>query len=102
LHLLHAVVENAHATAVPSHPHLPADILRGRFVKSSLNLHKAVAAHVASGLLIAGKERGWQGLQMGAFFLKTCGHLFAGRAVNAFVGNVLFPLAKKSVLLAAS
>ena len=36
---------------------------------------------------------------MGAFLLKACGHLFAGRAVNAFVGDVLFPLAKKGVLL---
>jgi hypothetical protein len=48
-----AEIENAHAAAVPSHPHLPTDILRRRFVKGSLDLHKAVPAHVAPGLLIA-------------------------------------------------
>ena len=58
LHLLHAVIENAHAATVPSHPHLPADILRRRFVKGSLDLHKAVPAHVAPGLLIARKSEG--------------------------------------------
>ena len=82
LHLLHAVVENAHAATVPSHPHLPADILRRRFVKGSLHLHKTVAAHIAPGLLIARKERGWQRLQMGAFLFKACGDLFAGPAVG--------------------
>ena len=41
LHLLHALIENAHAAAVPSHPHLPADILRRRFVKGSPHLHKS-------------------------------------------------------------
>ena len=99
LHLLHAVVENAYAAALPSHPHLPADILRGRFVKGSLNLHEAVPAHVAPGLLVARKKRAWQRLQMGAFLLEACGHLFAGRAVNAFVGDVLFPVSEKKVLL---
>ena len=94
MHLLHAVIENAHAATVPSHPHLPADILRRRFVKGSLDLHKAVPAHVAPGLLIAWKERGR--LQMGAFLLKACGDLFAGRAVNAFVGDVLFPWLRKA------
>ena len=98
LHLLHAVIENAHAATVPAHPHLPADILGRRFVKGSLDLHKAVAAHIAPGLLIAREERGRQRLQMGAFLFKACGDLFAGRAVNAFVGDVLFPVAKKSVL----
>ena len=65
LHLLHAVIENAHAATVPSHPHLPADILRRRFVKGSLDLHKAVAAHVAPGLLIAGKSEGGSGCRWG-------------------------------------
>ena len=59
LHLLQTVVENPHAAAVPSHPHLPADILRRRFVKGSLDLDKTVPAYVAPSLLITRKKRGW-------------------------------------------
>ena len=36
---------------------------------------------------------------MRTFFLKACSDLFAGRAVNAFVGDVLFPSAEEKVLL---
>ena len=100
LHLLHALIENAHAAAVPSHPHLPADILRRRFVKGSPHLHKAVPAYVAPGLLVAGKERGWQRLQMGGVPLQSVRlPVCRSCAVNARVGNVLFPLTEKEVLL---
>ena len=34
----------------------------------------------------------------GAFLFKACGHLLAGRAVNAFVSHLLLPLAQKEVL----
>jgi len=56
-----------------------------------LHLHITVPMHTAPGLLIARKEGWGQRLQMGAFQFKTSGHLFAGGAVDAFVGGHPIP-----------
>src|SRR5208337_4457562 len=73
LHLLHPLIEDAHATTVPAHPDLAADQFSGDFIKSAGYFDITVAMNVAPGFLEAGKRRVGQRLQMGAFLFKTGG-----------------------------
>ena len=61
--LFHPLVEDPHATTVPSHPDLMSNKFSGNFVKGAGHFDVAVAVDVAPGFLKTGKERVWQRLQ---------------------------------------
>jgi hypothetical protein len=95
--LLEPLVKDPHAAAIPADPHVVADELGGHFVKRAFDFHVAVAMDVTLGFLVAGKQRGRQGLQVRAFLFKTGGHLLTGRAMDALVGHAAFPMGKEAV-----
>src|SRR5580704_11716719 len=82
-----------------AYPDLLANQFGRRFIKSFCYFHVTVAVDIAPRFLVAGKKRLRQRLQVPAFLFKTSGHLFACRAMDAFVGDTAFPIAKKEVFL---
>src|ERR1700756_1833815 len=55
--LLHALVEDPHATAIPADPDFVADQFGRRLVKGFFYFHVAVPMYAAPGFLEAGKKR---------------------------------------------
>jgi hypothetical protein len=55
--LLHALVEDPHATAIPAYPDFVADQFGWRLVKGFFYFHVAVPMYAAPGFLEAGKKR---------------------------------------------
>ena len=97
LDLFHLLVEDSYTAAVPSDPDLVADKFGRNFVISARHFDVTVAMDVAPGFLEARKERVGQWLQVGTFLFKTGCDLFARRAMDALVGNLVSPTFKKEV-----
>ena len=97
LDLFHPLIENAHAAAVPAHPHLVADVFGGDFVKGAGHFDVTVAVNVTFGFLVTGKERVRKPLEVRAFFFETGDDLFTRRSMDALVSDLAFPLLEKAV-----
>ena len=95
--LLHALVENAHATTVPAYPDLVTDQFGGDFIEGASHFDITVAMDAALGFFKAGKKRVGQRLEMSTLLFKTGCDLLACCSVNAFVCNLAFPLLEKEV-----
>ncbi len=91
LDLFHPLIKNAHAAAIPAHPHLVADVFGRDFVKGAGHFDVTVAVNVTLGFLITGKERVWKPLEMRTFFFEKGYDLSARCSVDALVGNMAFP-----------
>src|SRR6516164_10574644 len=98
LDLFHPLIENAHAAAIPSHPHLVANVFGWDFVKGAGHFDVTVAVNVTFGFLVAGKKRVRKPLELSTFLFEKGNDLFARCSVNALVGNMTFPLSEKAVL----
>ncbi len=96
---LHLAVEHPHQMTVPADPHLASRILRGNRVIRLRHFDVAVPVHRPPALLEAGEPTRRQRGQTGLFLLEEQVHLLAGRAVDAAVGDPLFPVLEVLILL---
>ena len=96
--LFHPLIENAHATAIPTHPYLVANIFGGDFVKGAGHLDITVPMNVTLGFLITRKERARKPLEVRTFFFEKGYDLFARRTVDTLIGDMTFPLRQEAVL----
>jgi len=94
--LLH---EDLHLSAVITNPDLLPEILGGHVIKGLGNLHVSVALHREPALLETGKQASWQWQKEGLLGFEMLTHLPLGRAVNASVSHVGFPMKKHLVEL---
>src|SRR5438552_4201967 len=98
LDLFHAQIEDAHAAAVPPHPDLAANVFGSHLIVGFGHLDIAITVDAALCLLVTRKERRRQRFEMSALFFKASFHLTTRGAVDAFTGNVVFPMSQKEVL----
>jgi hypothetical protein len=80
--LFHALIEDAHAPAIPARPDFATNEFWGRFVKGPFYFHITVPMNIAPSFLKAGKQRLRQWLEVRPLLFKTGSHLLTCRAMG--------------------
>ena len=94
----HFMIEGADHGAVPTHPDLFSNVLRGDLVVGAFDFDVAVAVDLTGSFFKARKEVDGQGLEGWFFsFFKMGAYLLFGSTVDAFVGDVCCPPAQVCV-----